>query len=329
MPPRKSRMLADQCTSQTETGHFEQMQRNERRTLLVVVLTAVMMIIELAFGYLTGSMALLADGWHMASHAGALFITYLAYVFAKSTTLAKRFSFGTGKFIPLGGYTSAVALAIVAFLMGIESIQRFMAPLPIRFDEAILVTAIGLVVNIVSAFILDPHQDGHSHDYDHAHDQNHEGDHDDHHHEGLETSAPDHNIRSAYYHVLADALTSILALVALFIGKYADAPRVDALMGGIGSIIILRWAYLLCQDTAWELLDGHAKSISQESMIDYLQQHGASVEGMHVWRIGPHITACELVLVSAELKGAEFYKQKLKEKFSLQHIVVEERLKER
>lgn len=354
---RKSRTLPENCTSQTETRHFEQIERNQRKTLAVVILTAVMMVVELLFGYLTSSMSLLADGWHMASHTGALLITYLAYMLAKSPTLGRRFSFGTGKFIPLGGYTSAVSLAIVAVLMAVESFARFLSPQAVQFDEAILVSAIGLVVNIASAFILgigsDFHShshahgaEGHSHSPDatthHGHDHNRENEPEHQHghkhshdrkHDVTEKridppspAAPDHNIRSAYYHVLADALTSILALVALFIGKYYDAPRVDALMGAVGAVIILRWAYFLCKDTAWELLDGHAKHIPQEEMIHWIQREGVSVDGLHLWQVGPHLTACEIIVSSPELRGPEFYKSRIRERYELQHIIVEERL---
>lgn len=277
--------------------------KNEKKTLFVVVLTTVMMLVEVSAGYLTSSMALLADGWHMASHAGALAISLLAYKLAKSERLSQKLSFGAGKFIPLGGYTSALVLAIIAILMIVQSVDRLLAPVSIQFNEAIIVAVLGLVVNVVCAFILfDKH----------------------HHHHGNHTH--DHSLKSAYIHVIADALTSVLAIVALVIGKYSNAVWLDAAMGIVGSAVILRWAYSLCKETVWELLDGHAKAINRDEIAGHIEQSGAEVSDLHVWRITPKAHACEMVIVTGELRGVNYYKSLIREKYDFSHLIVEEQI---
>lgn len=276
---------------------------NERRTLLVVVLTAATMIIEIVAGHLTGSMALLADGWHMASHAAALFISYVTYRLAQSTSAHQRFTFGTGKFIPLGGYTSALLLGGIALLMIVESIERLRMPVEINFNEAIFVAIFGLAINLASAAIL-YHEHHHDHDHGHAH---------------------DHNLMSAYMHVLADALTSLLAIGALLAGKYFHIVRLDAMVGIIGAAVILKWAYGLCKATAWELLDGHAKTVDQDELRQLLESKGITVADLHVWRIAPRATACEIVVSSGRRQGHEYYRNLLLGRFDIAHLVVEER----
>lgn len=281
----------------------KKLHQNEKRTLWVVILTATMMLVEVVAGYLTGSMALLADGWHMASHAAALGIAVFTYRLAKSSRLQDLFSFGPGKLIPLGGYTSSVVLAMIALLMAYESVLRLIHPVSIHFNEAIWVAVVGLVVNIVSAVIL---KEKHHH-----HEQNHHHDH-------------DHNMRAAYLHVVADTLTSVFAIFALMVGKFYGILWVDSLMGIVGSIIILKWAYRLLKETSWELLDGHAKIINKKMIMDEFEGQGTKVEDLHLWRIAPNAHACELVISSSQLKGSQFYRKILKEKFSISHVVVEE-----
>jgi len=288
-----------------------QLAKNERKTTLVVILTAIMMVVEIAAGYITGSMALLADGWHMASHAGALSIALIAYRLAKSKKMRSNFSFGTGKIIPLGGYTSAIALALVALLMAVESSIRLLNPVSIQFTEAIFVAIVGLVVNVVSAIIL-------SHDHSQEHGHGHGDSHDHHHH--------DHNLRSAYIHVIADALTSVLAIVALTIGLFYGASWLDPLMGIVGSCVILKWAYNLCRDAGWELLDGHAKSVDIDALKKTLEQTGAEVLDLHVWKIAPSANSCALVIRHTELKGSQYYRDILSKNFHLSHFTIEEQL---
>ncbi|MBI4404560.1 MAG: CDF family Co(II)/Ni(II) efflux transporter DmeF [Deltaproteobacteria bacterium] len=275
---------------------------NERRTLTVVFVTAMTMLIEIIAGYLTGSMALLADGWHMASHAGALAISYFAYKLARSEKLTLKFSFGAGKFIPLGGYTSAIVLALIALWMAGQSVSRLLNPVPIYFDEALVVCTVGLIVNILCARVLSAH---HEEEQGHGH-------------------VHDHNLRSAYFHVLADAFTSILALVALLFGKFYRVVWLDPLMGLVGSALILRWAYLLCKETVWELLDGHAKAINQNEIRQAITKTGATVSDLHVWRIAPSAYACEVVVCSKQKRGTAYYRELLLRVHPFGHLTIEE-----
>lgn len=279
----------------------DKIKKNEGKTFKVVLLTFVTMIVEVIAGYMTGSMALLADGWHMASHAGALTISLLAYKLAQSSKWTMNFSFGGGKVIPLGGYTSAVVLGLIAILMGYHSIERVINPVGIHFNEAIVIAVIGLIVNIVSAFILfddhHHHHDGHTHD---------------------------HNLKSAYIHVIADALTSILAIVALIFGKIYGFVWLDPLMGILGSILIFKWAIQLCRETVWELLDGHAKQFDFEEVKRKIEDLGVEVIDLHIWRIAPNAHACEVVLIPTESKGCQFYKTEILKEFHFEHLIVEE-----
>ncbi len=294
----------DHCN---QPEHFQptnaNLRRNEQRTKWVVILTALTMVVEIVAGYLTGSMALLADGWHMASHAAALTLTLIVYRLARSNSLAAKLSFGTGKLMPLGGYTSAIGLGIVALFMGYESIARFIAPVAISFDEALIVAVIGLIINIVSALLL-----GNDHDHDHGHSHGH-----------------DHNHRAAYVHVIADALTSVAAIIALIVGKYQGLTWLDPLMGVAGALLILRWAWKLLQETAWELLDGHAKKVDFPALKNELENAGARVLDLHIWRIGPNSVSVQLVLESQHMKGAAFFRKIVAGRLPSAHIVVEER----
>lgn len=287
----------------------DHISRNARRTLLVVLLTAAMMVVEILSGYLTGSMALLADGWHMASHATALGISVITYKLARSQRLQEQFSFGAGKFIPLGGYTSSIVLALMAFFMIFESVRRLIYPEAIYFDQAIVVAIIGLVINLISALIL---KEDHHHDHSHG---NHGHDHEHSH---------DHNLKAAYFHVLADALTSVLAIAALLFGKYYNSIWMDPVIGVLGSLVILKWAYGLTKETGWELLDGHAKIFDRKEVIENLEQKNCEVRDLHIWRIAPSAYACELVVVSSALQGSQFYKEFLFHEYGFSHIVVEE-----
>jgi cation diffusion facilitator family transporter len=294
----------------------KKIQKNEKKTFIVIVITFVMMVVEIFYGHLTQSMSLLADGWHMGSHVGALGISFFAYRLTRSKRLLNKLSFGTGKIIPLGGYTSAVGLGLVAFIMAVESIDRLLRPVSIQFDEAILVAVIGLIVNAICAFILG--SEGHHHDHDHDHGDGHKHDH---HHR-------DHNMQSAFMHVLADALTSVTAIVALLVGKYFNITLFDPLIGILGGIVILRWAYYLMRDTGLELLDAHAAAIDLEKLKELLKSRGADLEvlDLHVWKIAPSAHAAEIIVCVSELKGADFYREIILKNFSLQHLVIEERL---
>jgi cation diffusion facilitator family transporter len=225
-------------------------EKGEKRTKQVFALTAITMIAEIIAGMVFGSMALLADGWHMGTHAAAFIISIFAYRYTRKHSQDKRFTFGTGKVSVLGGFASAVALAVVALVMAIESIQRFINPLVIQFNEAIIIAVFGLIINIVCAVLL---YGGHDHDFEHDHSHQH-------HH--------DHNLRAAYLHVLADALTSILAIIALTFGKYFGWSWLDSLMGIVGAFMITRWSYGLLKDTSSILLD---RNIALETTKDIIK----------------------------------------------------------
>tara|TARA_R110000868_G_scaffold72133_8_gene210433 strand:- start:3943 stop:4773 length:831 start_codon:yes stop_codon:yes gene_type:complete len=275
------------------------------------------MVVEIIAGYITGSMALLADGWHMASHAAALTLTLIVYKMARSQKLQQHLSFGTGKLMPLGGYTSALGLALVSIFMAWESLERISQPIPINFDEALWVAVIGLVVNIICALLL-----GHSHDHDDDHHHDHDHDHDHEHH------GEDHNHQGALVHVIADALTSVAAIIALIVGKYQGYVWLDPLMGIIGSVLILKWAYKLLKETAWELLDGHAKKINADDLRSDLEVDHANVVDLHIWRIGPSGVSVQLIITNNTRLGSEHYKAIVHKRIPGAHIVVEERLSE-
>jgi cation diffusion facilitator family transporter len=280
----------------------------EKRTRLVVVLTACMMVVEIAAGYLFGSMALLADGWHMGTHVAALAISLFAYRYARQHADNPIYSFGTGKVSALGGYASAIALAVVALLMGMESVHRLLFPQTIHFDQAILVAVIGLVVNLVSAWLL---HGGAAHSHHH-----HDAVHDHHHH--------DHNLRAAYLHVIADALTSVLAIVALSAGKYFDWLWMDAGMGLVGAALITRWGYGLLKETSHVLLDSAPDSGTLEHIQQAIESDADNrITDLHVWRLGPRSYGAIISLVTHQPRDPEHYKTLLKDFAELRHITIE------
>ena len=275
---------------------------NERRTWLVIALTATMMVLEITAGFIFGSMALLADGWHMASHASALGITAVAYYLARRYANDKRFSFGTGKISELAGYSSALLLALIALLMAYESVTRFFSPVEIRFDEAIAVAVLGLIVNLVSALIL----------------KEKHGEHDHHHHH------EDHNLKAAYLHVLADALTSVLAIVALTTGRFLGWVWMDPLMGIVGAIVIARWSYGLTRDTGSILLDMDINIALTENIRNLLEADGENqIQDLHLWRLGPGHFAVIVSLSTQNAHSPDYYKDQLSEIKELRHITVE------
>jgi cation diffusion facilitator family transporter len=280
-------------------------EHGESLTLKVLALTAVTMVVEIVAGFAFGSMALLADGWHMGTHAAAFLITIFAYRYARRHADDPSFAFGTGKVSVLGGFASAVALAVVALMMCVESIERVLVPQPIHFNEAIAVAFVGLIVNVASALVL---QGGSSHSHDngghrHRHDQ---------------------NLRAAYMHVLADALTSILAIAALLSGKFFGWNWLDPVMGIVGALIITRWSYSLLKDTAPTLLDGSidANDVAEitatiESRLDN------KVADIHVWRVGPADYAAIISIVTHYPQQMEYYKELLSDFESLSHVTIE------
>jgi len=291
--------------------HQHQFQQHnpigERRTYYVLALTIVTMLIEIIAGSVYGSMALLADGWHMGTHAMAFIITIFAYYYARKHQERDTFTFGSGKINVLGGFASAILLALVALIMMAESFHRLFSPQQIHFNEAIMVAIIGLTVNILSVFLL--HEGNHNH-------QHHHDDHPHHHH--------DHNLKAAYLHVLADALTSLLAIVALFAGKYWGWNWVDALMGIIGSIIIIRWALSLIQQTSPILLDANIDKNYQNTIVNKIEaEKNTRVCDIHIWKISANHYAMILSVVTEQPQPVMHYKQLLKEFDRIHHLTIE------
>jgi cation diffusion facilitator family transporter len=279
----------------------------ERRTRWVIVLTIVMMVVEIGAGIAFGSIALLADGWHMGTHAAALTITVFAYVYARRNATNARYSFGTGKVSALGGFASAVGLAVVALLVLGECVARLAEPVTIRFDDAIAVAGIGLLVNIASALILRG-EHGHGHDEHHGHGT--------HHH--------DHNLRGAYLHVLADALTSVLAILALLVGKYAGWVWMDPLMGIVGAVVIGRWSFGLVRETSAVLLDAEISTERRQAIQHAIEaEQDTEVADLHVWRVGPHHLAAIVSVVSHAPREPAHYKSLLRTHPDLVHVTVE------
>jgi cation diffusion facilitator family transporter len=275
----------------------------EGRTALVASLSALTMIVEVVAGQLLGSMALLADGLHMASHTLALVIAVAAYRFARKHRYDPRFTFGTGKVNALGGYTGATLLAAMAVWMAWESLEKLTAPSVIQYREAMLVAVIGLVVNGASALIL---KDGHAHATCSGH-----------------THARDHNLRAAYLHVLADAATSLLAIAALAGGMYWDAPRLDPVIGLAGAVLVGWWALGLLRDSAGVLLDEHGPDHVERKLRHALESGGDRIEDLHCWSIAPGGYAAIVSLRSAAPHTAEYYKQKIPKDSNILHLTVE------
>jgi cation diffusion facilitator family transporter len=258
-------------------------ERNERRTWFVVALTIVMMVGEIAAGSLFGSMALLADGWHMATHAAALGIAGIAYLFARQYAGHARFAFGTGKFGELAAFSSALILLIIAVQIAYESVLRLMSPVPIVYGEAIAVACLGLCVNLASAWLLRDSHDHHHHGHDHARD--HDQDRDEHAHDHADTHHHHHdnNLRAAYVHVLADAATSVLAIAALVVAMLAGWAWADPAVGIVGSLVIASWALGLIRDAGSVLLDVSADRSLEGVIRARLETRGDRVTDLHLW----------------------------------------------
>jgi len=285
----------------------EAVRAAERRTLVVVAVTAAMMVVEIAAGLAFGSMALLADGLHMGSHAVALGISAAAYLYARRHAADASFAFGTGKVNSLAGFTGALLLAVFAVMMGWESGLRLVNPLPIAFDQAIAVALAGLLVNGASVFILEGGGRDHSHDHDHDHGHEH-----------------DHNLRSAYLHVLADALTSLLAIVALLSAKVAGLTWMDPAMGIVGALLVSRWSWALLRQTTAVLLDQQAPENLRAAVRAAIEgERDDRVADLHVWAIAPGLHAAIIAVVTHEPRPADDYKRRLPAHLGLAHVTIE------
>lgn len=279
----------------------------EQRTMIVIVITATTMVVEIVAGLAFGSMALLADGLHMASHTVALAISVVAYVYARRHAHDDRYSFGTGKVNALAAFTSAVLLSVFAFFMVYESVGRFIDPVRIAFNQAISVAVLGLTVNAVSVFILG----GHHANNDETDRSN--GDH-----------AHDHNLRAAYLHVLADALTSLLAIGALLTAKFFGLNWMDPLMGIVGATLVARWSWGLVREAGHVLLDRQAPMHVCQAVADAIESRGDDrISDLHVWSIGPNIYASSVAVVTGEPKSPEYYRSLLPDDLGIVHATIE------
>lgn len=299
----------------------EVVREGERRTWWVILLTGFMMVVEVAGGLAFGSMALLADGLHMASHAGALGIAIFGYSYARRHAFDRRFSFGTGKVNALAGFTGALLLAGFALAMVGESVGRLVAPVAISFDEAIFVAILGFVVNGLSIYLLGVQ---HGHGHDHGHDRGVVHDH------GQSSGVPpDHNLRSAYLHVLADTLTSVLAVVALLSGKFLGYGWMDPVMGIFGCLLVAHWSMGLFRSTAAVLLDEQAPPEICDGILEAIDGLGAEVTDLHVWSIGPGLYSAIVSVETDAPECASRYRETILSDARISHLTVEVRAAER
>ena len=285
-------------------------ERNERRTWLVIAITATMMVVEIVAGNMFGSMALTADGWHMSTHAAALLIAALAYLYARKHASNRRFSFGTGKLGDLAGFASAVVLALIALLIGWESFLRFQSPVAINFKEAIMVAVVGLIVNLVCAWLLkDDHHHGHDHGHGHGHGH---------------AAGKDQNLRAACVHVLADALTSVLAIGALVFGSLYGWLWLDPAIGIVGAIVIARWSWGLIRDAGGVLLDYIPQGEDlPEEIQEIIVKEGAEIVDLHIWQLGPGHHGAIVSIVADHPQTPTYYRAKLAAIHDLSQVTVE------
>ena len=312
---------------------------NERKTWAVIVLCSLMMIAEIGGGTLFGSLALVADGLHMSTHAGAMLIAAMAYTYARRHARDPRFVFGTGKMGDLAAFTSAIILGMIAILIGYEAIERLLSPVPIAFGEAIPIAVVGLLVNIASAWLLAGNHDGHGHhhghghahddDHDHAHHDHDHDDHDDHghahhahEHEGADSR--DFNMRAAYVHVLADAAVSVLAIAGLLLARYFGWMWMDPLAGIVGALVIANWSYVLIKAAGAVLLDCRPDDAVAKKVKQAVEGVGDRLVDLHIWRLGPgHLGAVVSVTSARSDRNPAFYHQLLGECKTFSHVTVE------
>lgn len=322
-----------------DTGVF---LANEKKTKWVAIISLLTMVVEVSVGYWSGSMALLADGWHMASHTLALFLSLVVYFLYRHPKFQTSFTFGGGKILSLGGYTSSVLLLFIAGSMIVESVSRFYEVKAIHYNEAIIVAIIGLVVNLICAFIMhggEGHSHGHDHGHAHKHSHGHENCHHDHSHghainklspvkqahkpEVKKVASHDHNHESAYVHILTDALTSVFAIVALLLGQWQGWSWLDPAVGIVGGVIVFRWAISLIRQSGMDLLDAHDVSVDRELLVRTIQQDGSKVLDIHLWRLAPGQVGCELIIQKNNSQSSAEYRQIIAKSFSIHHLIIE------
>jgi len=301
--------------------------RAERRTWAVIALCTAMMIVEIVGGHLFGSIALVADGWHMSTHAGALLLAALAYTLARRRANDPRYTFGTGKFGDLAGFSSAIVLGMIALLIGFESVSRLFAPQNISFREAIPIAALGLIVNVVSAWLLSVGGHDHAHSHDHSHPHPH-----DHPHAGDHPHAPhaqdgkmhrDNNMRAAVVHVMADAAVSVMVILGLLAARTFHWLWIDPLAGLVGAFVIASWSLGLLRDTGAILLDMCPDRNLEADIRAIVERGGDEIGDLHVWRLGPgHLGA--IVSVNARTaRTVDDYRKLLEKLPAISHLTIE------
>jgi cation diffusion facilitator family transporter len=291
-------------------------EKAERRTWAVIILCSVMTIAEIIGGALFGSLALIADGLHMSTHAGALLLAALAYTYARKYANDRNFTFGTGKFGDLAGYTSAIVLAVIALLVGYEAVSRLLNPVAISFDEAIPIAVLGLAVNVASVWLLSGgHHHGHNHDHSHGHHHEHEG--------GLGAHHRDNNMRAAVVHVMADAGVSVLVIIGLLLARAFGWVWMDPLAGLIGALVIGNWSVGLLRDTGAILLDRTPDPQMAEKIRVAIESDGDRVTDLHLWRLGPGHLGAIVAVATTAAHEAPHYRQRLAGFADLSHVTVE------
>jgi cation diffusion facilitator family transporter len=301
--------------------------RSERKTWAVIWLCGAMMCAEIVGGLLFGSIALVADGLHMSTHAGALLLAALAYTYARRHAEDTSFTFGTGKFGDLAGFTSAIILAMIALLIGYESVTRILAPIQIHFAEAIPIACVGLVVNIASAWLLSSgehhhgHRHGGAHD-EHAHDETHTIAFEEHEH-GHGATGRDNNMRAAVIHVVADAAVSVLVIIGLLLARAFGWLWMDPLAGIIGACVIASWSYGLIRDTSAILLDRIPDRGLAKELRTTIESDGSKLADLHLWRLGPGHLGAILSVCPTEPRNPDYYRMKLARYRSLSHVTIE------
>jgi cation diffusion facilitator family transporter len=315
---------------QKDTGVF---LANEQKTKWVTFITLITMFVEIGVGYWSGSMALLADGWHMASHTLALFLSLVVYYLYRHPKFRASFTFGGGKILSLGGYTSSLFLILIAGSMIYESIIFFYDSHEVHYDEALIVAGIGLVVNLVCAWILQ--QDSHPEETVESHDHancNHGktklspvggGHHHGHSHSHNHSHGHDHNHESAYIHILTDALTSVLAIIALFMGKWQGWTWLDPAVGILGGLVVLKWSLGLIRQSGMDLLDAHDGSIDREKLVRKLETDGSKVVDIHLWKLSPGQVGCEIIIRKNNNQRSSDYRDVIQKNFDIHHLIIE------
>ena len=309
-------------------------ERNARKTWTVIWLCGLMMVAEIVGGSLFGSLALVADGLHMSTHAGALLLAALAYTYARRHAEDARFVFGTGKVGDLAGFSSAIVLAMIALLIGYEAVVRLLHPIAIDFNQAIPIAVVGLIVNIASAWLLSGDEHDH-HGHSSGDDHHHERDHDGHRHHDYDRDSDeaatgmaahrDNNMRAAFVHVMADAAVSVLAIIGLVAGKFFGWVFMDPVMGVVGALVIANWSYGLVRDTGAILLDMTPDRQMAEKLQKAIEAEGDSLADLHLWRLGPGHLGAIVAVITCERRGPDFYRTRLGRFRALSHVTIEVR----